>query len=59
MIRYDCVIDDKDRQVFGEVPGEVYNWLIRLGTTEWPKLTIVKRPSGEKESAEDYLFKVV
>lgn len=60
VIEYHCVIDDKGYQVFGEVPNEVYMWLFSpRQRRELSRFTVLKRPSMEKESAEDYLFKVV
>lgn len=57
MIEYDRVFNDKDVQIFGDIPGEVYMWCFRKENRD-RNLTVVKGKTGEPQSIEDYLFKV-
>jgi hypothetical protein len=57
MIRYDRVIDENGRQVFGDFSGEVYMWCFRKENRE-RNLKVIIGGTGEEQTIEDYLYKI-
>jgi hypothetical protein len=56
-ILYDRVIDTRNVQVFGDVPGEVYMWCHRK-ENRYSDLRVIIGKTGETVPVEDYLYKV-